>query len=180
MLNLLLLLLLLHTGTGYTQTTRSPDQTPVVPLVRGMVITRSVRIRPGTYHLRAAASLDSPIVTIRGENITVDFNGATLRGVAAGADPDQARGLAVRIEGGRGIRVLNARVHGYKVGLLARGTSGLSIIDSDFSDNWRPRLYSVIEHESLADWLSHHHNEKDEWLRFGAGIYLADVHGGEL
>jgi parallel beta-helix repeat protein len=31
-----------------------------------------------------------------------------------------------------------------------------------------------------VDWLSHHHNERDEWLRFGAGAYLADVRGGEI
>ena len=30
----------------------------------------------------------------------------------------------------------------------------------------------VVEHESLVDWLSFHHNEKGEWLRFGAAIYL--------
>src|SRR5207247_2983301 len=33
---------------------------------------------------------------------------------------------------------------------------------------------------SLVDWLSFHHNEKDEWLRFGAAIYLQDVTGADL
>jgi len=47
-------------------------------------------------------------------------------------------------------------------------TRGLWLIDNDLSYNWKPRLYSVIEHESLIDWLSFHHNEKDEWLRYGA------------
>jgi parallel beta-helix repeat protein len=38
----------------------------------------------------------------------------------------------------------------------------------------------VIEHESQIDWLSFHHNEKDEWLRYGAGAYLSDVEAGEI
>jgi len=46
--------------------------------------------------------------------------------------------------------------------------------------NWKPRLFSLVGHESLVDWMSYHHNEKDEWLRFGAAIYLADVRHGEI
>src|SRR5450759_1740511 len=103
-----------------------------------------------------------------------------MDGTAADANPDAASGVAVRIEGGRNVRILNGRIRGYKVAVLARGTGGLSLIDNDLSYNWKPRLYSLIEHESLIDWLSFHHNEKDEWLRYGSGIYLAGVAGGEI
>ena len=78
------------------------------------------------------------------------------------------------------MRILNARIRGYKFGIMARGTRGLSLIDNDLSYNWKPRLYSVIEHESLIDWLSFHRNDKEEWLRYGAGAYLANVTGGEI
>ena len=139
-------------------------QAPIV-LQSGMVITRSTRVIPRTYRLSAP-------ITVRGDNITVDFRGATLRG--------SPTDTAIRIDGGTNIRILNGRVRGYKVGILARGTVRLSVIGNDLSDNWRPRLFSVVEHESLVDWLSFHHNEKDEWLRFGAAIYLADVQGGEV
>lgn len=37
-----------------------------------------------------------------------------------------------------------------------------------------------MEHESLADWLSFHHNEKREWMRYGAAMYREDVRGGEI
>ena len=50
------------------------------PLEAGMVIDRSVTIRPGTYRLAASPDLARPAITIRGENITVDFNGAVARG----------------------------------------------------------------------------------------------------
>lgn len=139
-----------------------------------------MRISPRTYRLAAPSSLDSAVIRIRGDNITVDFAGATMEGSAADSRPDEAGGVAVRIDGGRNVRIINARIRGYKVGVLARNTRGLSIIDSDFSYNWKPRLYSAVEHESLVDWLSFHHNEKDEWMRYGAGAYLTDVQGGEI
>src|SRR6266516_1078550 len=53
-------------------------------------------------------------------------------------------------------------------------------ITIDLSHTWKPRLFSLLEHESLVDWLSFHHNENNEWLRFGAAIYLQDVKGADL
>ena len=159
---------------------RVPGQVPTVALRPGLVITRSVRVAAGRYRITAPASLDSAAITIRGSNIVVDFAGATIDGAPEGADPDAGRGVAIRVDGGENVQVANARVRGYKVGILARGTRGLTLAGNDLSDNWKPRLFSLVEHESLADWLSFHHNEKDEWLRFGAAVYLVDVRRGEL
>lgn len=159
---------------------RAQRPAPTVRLRAGMVITQSTRITPGVYRLEAPSSLDSAVITIRGSDITVDFAGVTMQGIDPDADPDQATGVAIRVDGGRNVQIRNARVRGYHIGLRARGTQGLVLQDNDFSYNWKPRLFSLVEHESLVDWLSHHHNEQDEWTRFGAGIYLADVHGGEV
>jgi parallel beta-helix repeat protein len=145
-----------------------------------MVITNSVRIVPDTYRFTAPGALDSAVITIRGDNITVDFAGSILEGSPVTANPDAAAGVAIRIEGGHNVTIRNARIRGYKVGILARGTRGLRVFDNDISYNWKPRLYSIVEHESLVDWLSHHHNENDEWLRYGPAIYLSDVHKGEV
>ena len=145
-----------------------------------MVITSSVRIVPGRYFLPALASLDSALIVIRGNDITVDFDGAELAGAAPDAEPDAAAGVAIRIEGGHNVRILNARIRGYKVAILARGTRSLELAGNDLRHNWKPRLFSLIEHESLVDWLSYHNNENDEWLRFGAAVYLADVKGGRI
>ena len=166
--------------SGLTVGALAQGPTPTIALRPGLVITRSVRVVPGAYKLAAPASLDSAVVTIRGDDVTVDFAGASLVGLDPSADPDQAQGVGIRIEGGRNVRVVNAVVRGYKVGLLARGTRNLTLASDDLSHNWKPRLFSVIEHESLADWLSHHHNEQREWLRFGAGAYLEDVRGGDI
>ena len=172
--------LVLLAPPGGRSANRQPGGPPTVELKRGMVITHSVRVAPRTYRLDAPSSLDSAVVTIRGDDVTVDFAGASLVGADPNADPDLAAGVGIRVDGGHNVRIVNARVRGYKVGLLARGTRGLTLARDDLSHNWKPRLFSVVEHESLVDWLSHHHNENDEWLRFGAAAYLADVHGGEI
>lgn len=151
-----------------------------VRLTPGMVITRSVRIAPGTYRLPAPASLDSALVTVRGDDITVDLRGVRLEGTTLQADPDEAQGIALRIDGGRNVTVQGATIRGYRFAVLASGTRQLQLIDNDLSHNWKPRLFSLVGHESLVDWLSFHQNEKREWMRFGAAIYLEDVRGGEL
>lgn len=153
---------------------------PTIELTPHLVITRSARVEPRVYNLRAAISLDSPVVVIRGDNITVDFAGATMQGIPSDANPDLAQGVAIRVDGGHNVSILNAHVRGYKVGILASGTHGLTLIGNDLSYNWKPRLYSMVEHESLLDWLSFHHNENDEWLRYGAAAYLSDVDSGEI
>jgi len=145
-----------------------------------MVITRSVRLRPGTYHIPGFTSLDTALITIRGTNVTVDMTGVRLEGIDPGSDPDLAGGVAVRIDGGSDITVRGATIRGYRFAVLAHGTRDLQLIDNDLSYNWKPRLFSVVGHESLVDWLSFHDNEDRQWLRFGAAVYLEGVHGGEL
>ncbi|HEX7939750.1 MAG TPA: right-handed parallel beta-helix repeat-containing protein, partial [Gemmatimonadaceae bacterium] len=155
-----------------------PLQQPV-PLTRGMVITRNTTVRPGTYRLKSA-SIDTAVVVIRGDNITVNLTGVTMAGAGDDDDPDQAAGLAILVDGGSNVTIRGAHIRGYKVAIMARGTRDLRLVDNDLSFNWKPRLYSGVEHESLVDWLSYHHNEKDEWLRYGAAIYLRGVKGGEI
>lgn len=151
-----------------------------LPLTPGMVITESVRIRPGVYRLPAPASLDSALVVVRGSGVVVDMRGVRLEGTAAEADPDQAAGVAVRIDGGDGVELRGATIRGYRIAVLARGTRRLALRDNDLSHNWKPRLFSQVGHESLVDWLSFHQNEKREWMRFGAAIYLEDVQDGVI
>src|ERR1041384_5703031 len=151
---------------------------PTVVLRSGMVITRSARGAPRGYRFPAPASPDSAVITVRGGPLNLDFAGATPEGADPNAAPDAAAGVAIRVEGGHGIKILHALIRGYKVGILARGTGGLTLTGNVLSYGGKPRLYSVVEHESLADWLSYHHNEKDDWLRFGAAIYPAGGEGG--
>lgn len=135
----------------------------VVPKA-GMEIKSSVRIKAGTYKL-------SGPIQISGDNLDLDFRGVTLRGTSATADPDARKGTGIVVTG-KNVTVRNLAVHGYKIGLEARGARGLKILDSDLSYNYKPKLKSSREREDLGDWMSFHDNQKDQWKEFGAGLYL--------
>ena len=115
-------------------------------------------------------------ITITGDNLTVDFGGATLRGTVPTTEPDKRVGVGVRVTG-KNITLKNLQVQGYKVGVLARSCPGLKLESIDASDNWKQRLASTLEKEDLSDWMSFHQNEKDEWLEYGAALYLVDCGG---
>jgi nitrous oxidase accessory protein NosD len=101
-------------------------------------------------------------------------------GLPPEADPDQASGVALLVDGGSDVTIRGLEARGYRFGILARGTRDLRILDSELSYGWKPRLFSLVGHESLVDWLSYHNNESREWMRFGAAIYLEDVRGGAV
>jgi parallel beta-helix repeat protein len=146
----------------------------------GMIVTRSTTIRAGTYSLPAPKDSGEALITVRGSNITLDLTGVTLLGAPIDSDPDKGAGIAIRVDSGANVTIRGGKIRGYKVGILVRGTRNVRLFDNDLSFNWKPRLYSLVEHESLVDWLSYHQNEKNEWLRYGAGVYLDGVRGGEV
>jgi len=150
------------------------DYTNEIDLKDGLVITESVVVKKATYQIpNTSDDGQSAAITIRGKNITVDFNDATLRGSSPDALPSDRNGVGVRIEG-ENVTIKNAKIHGYKVGVIARSVPGLKIDHVDVSYNWKQRLMSTLEREDSSDWMSFHRNEQDQWLRFGAGLYLVD------
>jgi|APTNR8051073442_1049403.scaffolds.fasta_scaffold01323_14 parallel beta-helix repeat protein len=138
----------------------------------GMTLSQSAKIHPGIYELPGADSLDQPVLIIEGDSTVVDFQGATLVGNTQRDRPDLFKGLAILVRNGQHITIKNLKIRGYKVALMGDGVAGLHLEDCDFSYNYRPRLFSMREREDLSDWLSYHQNEQDEWLRYGAAIYL--------
>jgi parallel beta-helix repeat protein len=143
-------------------------------LTKGIKITRSFKVKKQTYKFDASASTDGGAVIIEGNNITVDFNNSVLKGSNSKKNPDEFFGVAILIKGGKNITIKNLKARGYKIALLARNISNLTIDNCDFSYNYRRHLNSTQEKEDISDWLSHHQNEKDEWLRYGAAMYLRD------
>lgn len=121
--------------------------------------------------LRPSPGLDKPAMVIDKPGAVVDLARFELRGTPRSVDPDKRAGLGIEVRA-KNVTILNAKVRGYMVGLRAVGADGLRIINGDFSDNYKPRLLSIPEREDASDWMSYHNNEKGEWLRYGAGIYL--------
>jgi len=144
-----------------------------VLLTPGMVIDHSITVKPGTYRL-PSASLDAPALVIRGAGITVDLTGVTIEGGEPYADPDGYTGNGLLIDGASTVTIRGGAVRGYKVGIRARQSPKLHVTGVDASYNYKQHLWSGIEHESLLDWMSYHQNDKDEWLRYGAAIYVTD------
>jgi nitrous oxidase accessory protein NosD len=144
-----------------------------VDLKAGMIIKTSVTITPSRYLLNASSDIHEPLLIIDGSDITVDFNHAVLQGSNDKTRPDEFYGLSILIKkGSRNIVIKNAEIHGYKVAILADSVNNLTIDNCDLSYNWRQHLKSNREREDISDWMSYHKNENDEWLRYGAAIYL--------
>jgi hypothetical protein len=150
-----------------------------VSLKTGITIQSNVKLAQGIYMLGSAENLKTPAVTIRGNNLNLDFKGVVLRGTPAIAEPDQRKGLGIRLSG-KNIVIRNLKIHGYKVAVSAENCTNVRFENCDFSYNWKQKLASTPEKEDLSDWMSFHDNEKDEWLRYGAGLYLKNVNKFEV
>lgn len=155
------------------------SQAPI-DLRTGLVITRSGLARPGVYRCESIDnSGKTASITLRGDNITFDFAGAEMRARNLTIAPDQRKGVALIIEG-KNVTIKNLKAHAFKFGVIARNAPGLKILNCDFSYNWKQKLGSTLDREDSGDWMSFHQNEKDEWMRFGAGIYLRDCDNFEV
>lgn len=138
-----------------------------------MQISQSITIQSQYYLIEADSSLSLPIIRISGKNIEIDFNQSVLNGTTQTDRPDLMHGLAIYITpGSENITLKNLNVHGYKIALMADSVKQLSIINCNFSYNFRPELFSTREKEDERDWMSYHHNEAGEWKEKGAGIFL--------
>ena len=128
-------------------------QSPEITLTQNLVISRSCTVKKERYVLRAdsqnyllptEAGAVTPVITIEGDGITVDFNNAELVSTATADRPDLFTGLAIRIRG-KFVTLKNASVRGFKIALLAENAASLRLENCDFSYNYRPRLHSIRE-----------------------------------
>lgn len=142
-------------------------------LTHGMVITQNTKVKKAVYKFDADTSLKQSVITIEGYDITVDFNNATLKGSNTTQNPDEFAGVAIVItKNSNKITIKNLKARGYKIAILAKDVTSLTLENCDFSYNYRQHLNSTQEKEDISDWMSYHHNENDEWMRYGAAIYL--------
>lgn len=136
------------------------------------VVTASATLTPAVY--RVADASDDGVLHVHGDNITIDFQGATLDGAADGTLPDQFAGRGIVIDESSRVVLKNLKIRGYKTAVYAHRCRELVIENFDASDNYRQHLLSTPQAENGADWLFGHENDSHEWLRYGAAIYLDD------
>jgi len=141
-------------------------------LVKGMVITKTTKIRKGTYKIDAPPIDGTSVITITGNDITIDFNNAVLKGSNKKINPDDFFGTGIIIKNSKNVTIRNLKASGYKVALMATNVGNLILENCDLSYNFRQHLNSTQEKEDISDWMSYHQNDKDEWLRYGSAIYL--------
>src|SRR5215217_3864365 len=81
-------------------------QNKEVVIRKGDVITQSIKVKRGTYYFLQSDSL-VPSLVVEGENITIDFNGAVIKGSKHSRQPDTFTGIAILVKKGRNIIIKN-------------------------------------------------------------------------
>jgi hypothetical protein len=157
----------------------SAVEPPVVTVKSdNMLIDKSCRVEipPGTV---IPDPDNNGVIQIAPGGITVEFApGSVLRGAPLGSPADGFTGTGIRLQGAKDVTLRGAVVEGYKAGIWATGCDGLTIEKADASGNFRQRLRSTPQAEDGADWMSFHHNDRNEALtNYGAAIYVEDSDG---
>lgn len=165
--------LILSASSSFATRAELPD---VVVKADNTVITSSCRIiiPPGTI---IPDPDNNGVIQVKGNDITIEFApGSALLGAEVASpgfdswDTLSGHGLIAR---GKRIRIQNARIGGFKVGLLASNCDELRIEGGDFSDNFRQRLKSTPAAEDASDWLWPHKNDNREWATtYGAAVLV--------
>jgi len=110
------------------------------------------------------------VIHIAADGITIEWAPETiLRGCAQGTSPDSMTGVGISIRNHSNVTIRGGTVSGFKVGVEAEHTDGLTLDGTVFIDNFRQRLRSTPQAEDSADWLYPHHDDAREWTtRWGA------------
>jgi parallel beta-helix repeat protein len=147
--------------------------------VKEMLITSSTRLPGGVFELSGQDKM--PVITISGKDIILDGNHTFLSGSPGIDRPDEYTGIAIRIlPGSKNITIRNLNIRGYKIAIRADSVDALRIENCNLSFNYRQQLKSDLLREDISDWMSFHHNENDEWARYGAAIYLRKCHNARI
>src|SRR5689334_21667696 len=88
-----------------------------IRLTGPQTITSSVRIVRGTYNVPTPSPYNEKTdasIRIVGDNITVDFQGATLQVTPQKTEPSDRVGTGIYVFG-KNVTILNANVRGYKI-----------------------------------------------------------------
>ena len=115
-------------------------KTKKLELTKGLVINSSVTFDStkigGTVLLTSKDNYEK-MITIEGENLTVDFGGITLLGTDYLTRPNEFGGVAIHIKNSKNLTIQNLNVSGYFIALEADSVQNLMIRNCNFSYNYR-------------------------------------------
>lgn len=123
---------------------------------------------------------DDGAIVIECDGVTLDLGGSELIGAGGETPADQFTGRGIVVRGAKNVTIRNAVIRGFAIAVYAEDAPGLVIESCDLSRNYRQRLKSTPEKEHVDDWIFGHENDDNEWLRFGAGIYLLRCPGATV
>lgn len=129
------------------------EQTPMIEPSDGMVLTRSVRLKPGVYVLPKG-------IVLGADGVTLDGSGATLIG--------SGEGQAVRVAGHKNVTVKNLRAARYRWGIRVEGGENVTVRDCHIRET------AEVEPPDEV-WLNIWAGPDDA---YGAAILMLNVQGG--
>ena len=134
------------------------------------MITQSVRIKPGCYDL--ADPDGKGAVRIEADNVTIDFQGATLQSCdIAKAERDKLTGIGINVQGRKNVTIKNAKVYGYKYNIRVLDAENVRLESCDVSYSLGHRM---LDHGvPVAGFLGL--RGLDAWRSYGAGIWMEKV-----
>lgn len=166
-------------AAGIAVSTLAQQELPIVDLTRDdTVITNSCVVRIAQGLVIPDANTNG-VIQVAANGVTLRFAaGSELRGAPATNAWDTLTGVGIRIHNQAGVKIENARVHGFKNGLVASRAPGLIVAGGDFSDNYRQRLRSTREKEANEDWLYPHRNDTAKWRdQYGGAVCVEESDG---
>ncbi|MDN4527403.1 right-handed parallel beta-helix repeat-containing protein [Fictibacillus fluitans] len=106
-------------------------QTILEKPVSGMVIKEDIKLEPGEYDFSSGQGL-----IIGASNITIDGNGAVIKGPGRREKKYSYRGTGIYSNGHTNITIKNIKIEGFLLGCKLMNGQEMLIDNNDFSDNY--------------------------------------------
>lgn len=139
-----------------------------IGLSQGQVITNSVRIVP-SERLVLPPGQPGTCLTVRGDNITVDFAGAYVRGDKdVYHNRESFDGVGLLIDGCKNVTIKNANIQGFRFNIRIVNSENVHIEHCDVSFS---RAIRMMQDGGLLDTFLNL-RDNSAWRSYGAGVWV--------
>lgn len=148
---------------------------PCIRLTRaGTQIQGEVRVCPGRYRL--ADPTEKGVIIIAASRSRLDLTGVTLE--SGDSIPSEFVGTGIVSRGVDRVEIVGGTVRGYRYGVRIEGGRGHRVIGMDLSGSRSQALKSTPQAYSEQDWLDIFH--PDTFLTYGGGLLLKWTDGATV